>query len=99
MQVTQLNMYNRNVPKFEARVIVVNVLGRAAILSWLRYPKLDQNPCGKAWIAASVGAHASPNTISSAIQPVIAEITARVQMARCGLRFFACSIPKCCGTS
>src|SRR6516165_11156954 len=94
MQIKLLSPYNKKVPKFEARVTVSRELGSAAILSWLRYPKVDQKPCGKAWIVASVGALASPNTISSEIQPSAAEITASVQMARCGVRFLVCSTPR-----
>src|SRR6266700_3364361 len=81
-QVTQLSPYSRNVPKFEASVTVRREFGRAAILSWVVYPKLDQKPCGNAWMAASAGAPASPNAITTATQPITAEIAANVQMAR-----------------
>src|SRR5450755_2490039 len=98
-QMMQLRPYNRNVPKLEANVIVRSVLGMAANLSWLEYPKLDQKPCGRAWIAASVGAPASPNMNTRARQPTTAEMAASVQIARCGLRFSECSMPKCSGAS
>src|SRR5437773_11798938 len=81
-QVKQLSPYSRNVPTFEASVIVRSEFGRAAILSWVVYPKLDQKPCGNAWMAASAGAPASPNAITTATQPITAEIAANVQMAR-----------------
>ncbi len=48
MQMMQLSMYSRNVPKFEANVIVSREFGSAAILSCVMYPKLDQKPCGNA---------------------------------------------------
>ena len=99
MHVTQLNIYSRKVPKFDASVIVSSELGSAAILSWLIYPKLDQNPCGNALMVASVRAGPSPNGIATATQPITAEIAANVQMARCGVRFSECSMPKCSGTS
>src|SRR2546430_10691215 len=76
-QVTQLSPYSKNVPKFEASVTVRKELGRAAILSWVEYPKLDQKPCGNAWIAASAGALPSPKNITTVRQPNIAEIAAR----------------------
>src|ERR1019366_8702436 len=93
MQMIQLRAYSRNVPKFEARVTVSSEFGRAAILSWVVYPRLDHMLCGKACIAASVGAPASPNTAKTPIQPITAEMIASVQMARWGLRFFAWSMP------
>src|SRR6266852_6380933 len=99
MQVTQLSIYRRNVPKLEASVTVSSELGSAAIASCVVYPKLDQNPGGKALIAASCGAPASPNAITTATQPTSAEIAASVQMARCGVRLLECSRPKCSGTS
>src|SRR6266568_7886013 len=87
-QVTQLNPYSKNVPKFEASVTVRKELGRAAILLWVVYPKLDQKPCGSAWIAASGGALPSPKNITTVRQPNIAEIAASVQMARWGVGSF-----------
>ena len=39
MQVTQLSMYSRNVPKFDARVIVSKLLGNFAIVSWVKVPE------------------------------------------------------------
>ena len=33
------------------------------------------------------------------MQPTTAEMIASVQMARCGVRFLECSMPKCSGTS
>src|SRR5581483_6554034 len=98
-QVTQLSMYSRNVPKFDARVIVNSEFGSAAILSWVLYPKLEKKPCGRVLIVASVGAVASPNTMFTYRHPTTPEIAASVQMARCGVRFFECSMPKCSGTS
>ncbi len=35
MQMTQLNPYSRNVPKFDASVTVSSEFGSAAILSWV----------------------------------------------------------------
>src|SRR5208283_2612312 len=99
MQVAQLSAYKRSVPKFEASVIASSELGSAAILSCVEYPKLDQNPCGSALIAASVGAPASPNAVSTAMQPITAEMIANVQIARCGVRFLPCNMPKCSGAS
>src|ERR1019366_3678946 len=90
MQVMQLNMYSKNVPKFEANVMVRNEFGSEAILSCVKYPKLDQKPCGNAWIAASAGAAPSPKYITTVMQPTTAEITASNQMARCGVAFSAC---------
>src|ERR1039457_5862141 len=49
----QLSPYSRNVPKFEARVMVSRELGRAAMPSCVVYPKLDQKPCGRAFMATS----------------------------------------------
>src|ERR1700674_3666866 len=99
MQVKQLNIYSRNVPKFEASVMVRRELGRAAIASCPIYPKLDQNPCGSALMVASERAGPSPNGTATARQPTNAEIVARVQMARCGVKLLECSNPKCSGTS
>src|SRR6266851_5495327 len=73
--------------------------GSAAILSWVEYPTLENMPCGKAWMAASCGAPASPNAIETAMHPITAEIIASAQMARWGLRFFSWSMLKCSGTS
>src|ERR1019366_10175922 len=72
MQVMQLSMYNKKVPKLDARVIVRNVFGRAAILSWVVYPKLDQKPRGIAAMEASVGAKPSPKYTSTVIEPTMA---------------------------
>src|SRR5208282_1318769 len=94
MQIIQLSPYSRNVPKFEASVTVSRELGNAAILSWVVYPKLDQNPCGNPWIAVSAGAPASPNANPTARQPTIAEIIPRLQKARGGRRFFECRQPE-----
>src|ERR1035437_1455846 len=99
MQITQLKAYRTKVPKFEASVMVSKLLGSAASLSCERYPKLDQNPCGKAAMTESAGALASPNTVARARQPNTAELPAKVQMARCGERFLSCRSPKCSGTS
>src|SRR5271157_3153179 len=99
MQMMQLKPYRRKVPKFDASVMVSKLLGSAANLSCEKYPKLEKNPCGKAWITASAGAPASPNTATKAMQPNTAEIVARVQMARCGERFLEWRMPKCSGTS
>src|ERR1019366_9963776 len=95
----QLNPYSRKVPKFDANVTVSSELGMAAIPSCVVYPKLDQKPCGSDLMAASAGAPASPNANITPRQPTTAEIAASVQMARCGVRFFECSRPKCSGTS
>src|SRR5208283_1805589 len=99
MQVAQLNAYKRNVPKLEASVTVSSELGSAAILSCVVYPKLDQKPCGRAWIALSAGAAAPPNTASTPMQPITAEMVASVQMARCGVRFFEFNMPNFSGAS
>src|SRR5260370_41617477 len=99
MQVTQLSMYSKNVPKFEASVIVRKVFGNAAILSWVVYPKLDQKPCGKAWMAESAGGAPLPKKTIPVIHPTTAEMTATVQMALFGVRVLECSMPKCSGTS
>src|SRR5438067_11734561 len=99
MQVTQLSMKSRKVPKFEAKVMVRNEFGRAAILSWVRYPKLDKKPCGNSWIAESAGAAPSPKYITTVMQPTMADMVANVQMARCGVRFRECSIPLESGNS
>src|ERR1039458_5391944 len=99
MQVRQLSMYSKNVPKFEASVIVRKVFGNAAILSWGVYPKLDQKPCGKACMAESVGAAPLPKNTSTVMHPTTAEMTASVQIALCGVRFLECRRPKCSGTS
>src|ERR1700681_4814569 len=95
----QLSAYSRKVPKFDASVMVSRLLGNEAMVSWLGYPKLDQNPCGSALMAVSARGGPSPNSITTEIQPTTAEIVASVQMARCGVRFSECSIPKCPGTS
>src|SRR5579872_1689886 len=99
MQMTQLSAYSRNVPKFEASVTVISELGSAAIVSWEKYPKLDQKPCGSALITVSGGAPLSPKTIRTPMQPTTAEIPANAQIARCGVRFLECSRPKFAGTS
>src|SRR5271157_3455003 len=99
MQMTQLSPYSRKVPKFDANVTVSSELGMAAIPAFVVYPKLDQKPCGSALMAVSAGAPASPKAIITPTQPTTAEIAANVQMARCGVRFFECSRPKCSGTS
>src|SRR5580698_4032580 len=99
MQVTQLSEYNTNVPKLEASVTVRNEFGKAAILSCERYPKLDQKPCGRALMVASVSAPPSPKKLMTVRHPTTAEIAANVQMARCGVRFCACSIPMESGSS
>src|ERR1035438_4925810 len=91
MQVTQLSAYNTNVPKLEASVIVRKEFGRAAILSCERYPKLDQKPCGRPLMVASVNAPESPKKLLTVTHPNTAEITASVQMARCGVRFWECN--------
>src|SRR6516225_11565438 len=93
MQVTQLSMYSRNVPKFEANVIVRKEFGSAAILSWVVYPKLDQKPWGSACIAVSAGAAPSPKNTTTVRHPMIADIKASIQMARWGVRFVECSMP------
>src|ERR1700676_1555896 len=99
MQVMQLSMYRRNVPKFEASVVVRNVFGNAAILSWGVYPKLDQKPCGNAAIAASEGAPPSPKNTATVTHPTTAEMIASVQMALCGVRFLECNAPMESGNS
>src|SRR5580700_4328422 len=102
MQMMQLSMYNRNVPKLEASTIMVRVFGRAASRACeVANHTLDQRPYGSAAIAASLSeaAPASPNTTSSAMQPITQEMIAKAQMARWGLRFLSCSMPKCSGTS
>src|ERR1039458_6356971 len=99
MQVAQLSVYNTNVPKLEASVTVRNEFGRAAILSCERYPKLDQKPCGRPLTVASVSAPESPKKLMTVRDPTTAEMAARVQMARCGVRFFPCSIPMESGNS
>src|ERR1035441_9052738 len=90
----QLSPYSRKVPKFDASVMVSRELGMAAMASCVVYPKLDQKPGGRALIVASVSAPASPNGMITATHPITAEIAAKTQMARCGLRFLACSSPK-----
>src|ERR1035438_9240370 len=99
MQVTQLSEYSTNVPKLEASVTVRNEFGRAAILSCEKYPKLDQKPCGRALTVASVRAPASPKRLLTVMHPTTAEITASVQMARCGVRLRLCSSPRESGSS
>src|SRR5450432_3516594 len=99
MQVTQLRAYNTNVPKLEARVTVSSEFGRAAIWSCEKYPKLDQKPCGRALIVASVRAPALPKRLQTVAHPTTAEIAASVQMARCGVRLRACSLPMESGNS
>jgi len=85
MQMMQLSMYSTNVPKFEASTIMVKVLGKAAMWSCVvANQTLEKSPCGRVAIEASAIAEESPNTIKSAMQPMIAEMTARVQMARWG---------------
>ena len=56
-------------------------------------------PALAALMVASVSAGPSPNTIETAMQPTTAEIVASTQIARCGVRFSECSMPKCPGTS
>src|ERR1700691_3355900 len=99
MQTTQLSPYSRKVPKFDDNSTVSRLLGSFAMVSCDMYPKLDQNPCGSAAIAASVIAPASPNSTASPKHPSTAATIAKVQMARCGLNVLPCSIPKCSGTS
>src|SRR5712671_2634671 len=99
MQMKQLSIYNRNVPKLEASVTVSSVLGSAAMASCDIYPTLENNPCGRALMAESCRAPESPNGTSTATTPTTAEIAASVQMARCGVRVSECSRPKCSGTS
>src|SRR5664279_3719775 len=99
MQVRQLNAYNTKVPKLEASVTVSREFGRAAMVSCDRYPKLDQKPCGRALIVASDRAPALPNRLLTVAHPTTAEITASIQMARCGVRFCACSAPMESGSS
>src|SRR6516225_8005279 len=93
MQVMQLSMYNRNVPKLDARETAIKELGSAAIVSCDRYPVLDQKPWGSALMAESASAVASPNRFETVRQPTIAESTTSVQMARCGVRFSLWSNP------
>src|SRR5690349_1066653 len=85
MQVRQLSMYSRKVPKFDAKVMVRNEFGRAAILSCVKYPTLDRKPCGSAAIAESAGADASPKYMTQVKHPTTAVITANVQIALCGV--------------
>src|ERR1019366_2320166 len=99
MQVAQLNAYSTKVPKLDARVTVRSEFGNAAILSCERYPKLDQKPCGKAFTVASVRAPALPKRLQTVAHPTTAEIAARVQMARCGVRLRECSRPMESGSS
>src|ERR1035437_49321 len=99
MQVRQLSMYSKNVPKLEASVVSRKVFGNAAILSCVVYPKLDQKPCGNALMAESAGAAPSPKNTATVMHPTTAEMAANVQMARCGVRFLECSMPKCSGAS
>src|SRR5260370_22907421 len=102
MQMTQLSMYSRNVPKLEASTIMVNVFGRAASRAWeVANHTVDHRPWGSAAIAASLSeaAPASPNTTNRAMQPITMEMMASAQIARWGLRFFSWSMPNCSGTS
>src|SRR5512146_410395 len=99
MQVRQLSMYSRKVPKLEARVMVKNEFGSLAIVSCVRYPTLDRNPCGRAAMAESAGADASPKYMTQVKHPTTAVITAKVQMALCGVRFVLCSAPMESGNS
>src|ERR1035437_4412717 len=99
MQVAQLSIYNRNVPKLDASVTVSNVLGSAAIASCDMYPTLENSPCGSPLMAVSARAPESPNGTSTATTPTTAEMAASVQMARCGVKVSECSMPKCSGTS
>src|ERR1035438_4726779 len=64
-----------------------------------KYPKLDQKPCGRALMVASVSAPALPKRLLTVQHPTTAEITARVQMARCGVRLRECSLPMESGNS
>src|SRR5271163_4323335 len=99
MHTTQLSAYSRNVPKFDDNSTVNKLLGSFAIVSCDMYPKLDQNPCGSALMAASVIAPASPNSTDTPKHPNTAATAANVHMARCGLSVLPCSRPKCSGTS
>ena len=67
----------------EASVIVRSDCGSAAMWSWLlANHTLDQKPCGKVAIAESAIAPASPNGMSNAIQPMIAEMIATASIVR-----------------
>src|ERR1035441_7138781 len=87
------------VPKLEVSVMVSRELGIAAKVSCELNPKLENRPWGKAAILASVGALPSAKTKETAMTPMTAEMTARVQMARRGERDPACNMPKCSGAS
>ena len=63
--------------------------------SWDKYPTLEKMPWGKPFMAVSVGAPEFAQTpCITATQPMTAEIAARVQMARCGVRFLVVQKPK-----
>ena len=84
MQMTQLSIYSTNVPKLDASTIMVRSdLGRPPSgREWWRTTRLTRAHAASVAIARSAIAEESPNTISSAMQPMTAEMPASVQIAR-----------------
>src|ERR1700675_3154157 len=99
MQQTLVNPYTMNVPKFEIRVTRASPFGNAVNDAFELIPTAYHRLCGSVAIVLSSGAEEPAKKYSAAYAPSTAEIAARVQIVRCGVRFSPCSKPKCSGTS
>src|SRR5229473_1192161 len=98
MQTTLVRPYSTKVPKFDSSVTSNSPLGNDESDAFELIPIAYQMLCGSAAIVLSSGAEPPAKKYSAPYAPSTAEIVARTQMARCGVRFSPCRMPKCSGT-
>src|SRR5579885_3000401 len=87
IQMMFVRPYTAKVPKFETSVTSESPFGSDDSIAFEFIPSAYQIVCGRDAMVLSSGAAEPAKKKIAAYAPITAEIVARVQIARCGVRF------------